>query len=309
MGLTWDTADRDAWQTLHRQAAGGVQQHWAYGECLQRLGLTIARRMLCLDGRVVGLAQFGLRRVLGLFTVALASEGPLFAADLPADERRAALDGLGRALGLGPLRLVLVSPDEAAREQAGLAGRHPLMTGQATVMVDLTGTEETLRARLKGKWRNSLVNAEDSPLRVVPVARQGSQLEWILERDRQQQQRRGYAALPAGFVTAWRDLGPREGAGADVVALRAEIGREPVAAMLFLCHGRRATYHVGWSDERGREHGAHNLLLWRAMRLLREKGIERLDMGGVNTQRGAGIARFKLGTGGEVVMRAGTFSI
>jgi hypothetical protein len=309
MGLTWSAAERDAWTSLHRHLAGGIQQHWAYGECLQRLGLTIVRRMLRDGDRVVGLAQFGVRRALGLLPVALASEGPLFDESVPDEARREAMNGLSGSLGLGRLRLTLVSPDDPEAGHAGLGGRRALITGQATVIVDLTGEEEQIRSRLKSKWRNSLAGAEASPLRVVPIARQGSQLEWLLERDVEQQQRRGYAALPPGFVTAWRDLDPRDAPGADLVALRAEIKREPVAAMLFLCHGRSATYHIGWSDDRGREHDAHNLLLWHGIRALRDKGVEALDMGGVNTQRGAGIARFKLGTGGEVRWRAGTFSI
>ncbi|MEZ5658736.1 MAG: GNAT family N-acetyltransferase [Burkholderiaceae bacterium] len=309
MGLIWGAADRDAWQALHARQAGGIQQHWAYGESLQRLGLTIARGMLRLDDDVVGLAQFGVRRVLGVLRIAHAGNGPVFATGLDAGQRSAAIAGLARALGLGRARLVLVSPDERDPAQTGLGGRRALMTGQATVLVGLDGDDAALRARLKAKWRNSLVNAEASPLKIITVGRQSPQLDWLLERDREQQQRRGYTALPAGFVTAWRDLGARDGTGADLLMLRAELGREPVGAMLFLLHGRRATYHVGWSDDRGREHGAHNLLLWRAMLMLRDKGIDALDLGGVDTQRGAGIARFKLGSGGEVRWRAGTYSI
>jgi hypothetical protein len=32
-----------------------------------------------------------------------------------------------------------------------------------------------------------------------------------------------------------------------------------------------------------------------------------LDLGGINTARSAGIARFKIGTGGEVLQLAGTY--
>ena len=72
-------------------------------------------------------------------------------------------------------------------------------------------------------------------------------------------------------------------------------------------HGDAATYHVGWSSEEGRKLGAHSLLLWHAINVLRERGLRRLDLGGVDTERGAGIARFKIGTGGAVVTLAGTY--
>jgi len=77
--------------------------------------------------------------------------------------------------------------------------------------------------------------------------------------------------------------------------------------MLFLIHGRRATYHVGWTSEAGRDNAAHNLILWTAMKELKARGVATLDLGGVNTQSGAGIARFKLETGGAVLRRAGAY--
>jgi hypothetical protein len=35
--------------------------------------------------------------------------------------------------------------------------------------------------------------------------------------------------------------------------------------------------------------------------------VRRLDLGGVDTARGAGLARFKIATGGEVITLAGTY--
>ncbi len=92
-----------------------------------------------------------------------------------------------------------------------------------------------------------------------------------------------------------------------VLSLRADLGRERVAAMMFLIHGQAATYQVGWSSPQGRDLNAHNLLLWQAMNELKARGVRRLDLGGINTTRSAGLARFKLGTGGQVQVLAGTY--
>jgi lipid II:glycine glycyltransferase (peptidoglycan interpeptide bridge formation enzyme) len=77
--------------------------------------------------------------------------------------------------------------------------------------------------------------------------------------------------------------------------------------MMFLIHGQAATYQVGWSNDQGRDLNAHNLLLWQAMTELSARGVRVLDLGGVNTGRSAGLARFKIGTGGQVHQLAGTF--
>ncbi|WP_310626508.1 hypothetical protein [Limnohabitans sp.] len=57
----------------------------------------------------------------------------------------------------------------------------------------------------------------------------------------------------------------------------------------------------------GRDLHAPNLILWQGIEALRERGVRKLDLGGVNTTRSAGIARFKMSTGGQVLTCAGTF--
>jgi lipid II:glycine glycyltransferase (peptidoglycan interpeptide bridge formation enzyme) len=77
--------------------------------------------------------------------------------------------------------------------------------------------------------------------------------------------------------------------------------------MMFLIHGTAATYEVGWTSDKGREIHAHNLILWKSIEELKSRGIRMLDLGGVNTTRSAGIARFKIGTGGKVLTLAGSY--
>ena len=82
----------------------------------------------------------------------------------------------------------------------------------------------------------------------------------------------------------------------------------PIAGILILRHGRGATYAMGWSNAAGRLVNAHYRLLWRAIAELKQRGVTQLDLGGVDTERGAGVARFKLGLNGEVFTLAGSFA-
>jgi lipid II:glycine glycyltransferase (peptidoglycan interpeptide bridge formation enzyme) len=47
--------------------------------------------------------------------------------------------------------------------------------------------------------------------------------------------------------------------------------------------------------------------LWHGIQELQARGVRVLDLGGVNTIRSAGIARFKMSTGGKVVTYAGSY--
>ena len=131
------------------------------------------------------------------------------------------------------------------------------------------------------------------------------QYRWLLDQEGEQRQTKGLAGLPLSFFEPY--IQSRQQPAQCVLSLRADLGRERVAAMMFLIHGQAATYQVGWSSPQGRDLNAHNLLLWQAMSELKARGVRRLDLGGINTTRSAGLARFKLGTGGQVQVLAGTY--
>jgi hypothetical protein len=116
------------------------------------------------------------------------------------------------------------------------------------------------------------------------------------------------AAFYAAFVAVFTAATP----GEDALLLWAHAGphlgkTRPIAGILVLCHGAGATYAMGWSNEAGRLVKAHYRLLWRAAAELQKRGIADFDLGGVDTERGAGVARFKLGLGGEVFTLAGSY--
>jgi lipid II:glycine glycyltransferase (peptidoglycan interpeptide bridge formation enzyme) len=127
----------------------------------------------------------------------------------------------------------------------------------------------------------------------------------LLGKEMDQREAKKFHGLPTDFVQAYIDANtdPRQ----SFAVAYAELGKNTVAAMLFLIHGRVASYHMGWADDEGRQLNAHNALMWKAMVYLQEFGVEVLDLGGINTHDLPGISRFKLGTGGRAVTLAGTY--
>lgn len=331
MHLLWindnDKAQRAAWDKAHAAARAPLQQHWAYGSALQGFGARCLRCMVMQGDQALALAQFLVRRYAGLLEIALCTRGPVWldTVDSPSaaltDQqralRRAAHRLIRRELPLRGLRLVMFSPDLTDAEDAGVDRLQRVMTGYATVLLDLQDEPEQLRQRLPRNWHNRLNAAEASALKVERVGNKPSQYQWLLDREQALQQTRGYRALPKTFIPAYQAAyqtthkdspGTANPNKAEALfTLRADLDRTAVAGMMFLRHGDAATYHVGWSDAAQRLPGAHNLLLWQAMLQLRQAGVRRIDLGGVNTGRSAGVARFKIGTGGDVEVLAGTY--
>ena len=307
MDLIWDPVSSKDWDDLFRERGGALQQSWLYGEALTRLGVRIHRVQAVHEGRVLALAQFMCRRIPAYLTLASCTRGPVWHGDLDGSTRNELFRRFRREIPTPRLRVTLFSPDQTADElQPGeVGGLLRVMTGYSTVMLDLRQPAEALRAGFEGRWRNRLVKAESERGLQVFTNASLTKCRELLEREAKQRQTRNFHGLPTEFVQAWIDA-----AGSPAAAFllsRADFEGKTIAAMLFLLHGSVATYHIGWADDRGRELNAHNLLLWRALAALRERGIAALDLGGVNTRELPGISRFKLGTGGQVRTLAGTY--
>jgi lipid II:glycine glycyltransferase (peptidoglycan interpeptide bridge formation enzyme) len=294
--------DRTTWDIALMSRPAALQQDWCYGAAMQTLGADV-RRVGILDGNtLVGLAQFTTRRIAGVVRLALCSRGPVWLEDVDAAGKAAAYKTFKRGLGLGWPRVTLVSPDEETA--AGTRGLSRVMTGYSTVLMDLTQDLDTLRAGLAGRWRNRLNAAQKSDLKLQQNGSKPAQYRWLLDTEEGQRAARGYQATPAALVPAFVEA---KGDRSSLLILRADEGRAKTAAMLFLIHGCAATYHIGWNDPERRTSGAHNAVMWTAIEMLKARGVRQLDLGGVNTVTGAGIARFKIGTGGRVTTLSGTF--
>ncbi len=310
---SWNQLPRAGWDAAHTAAAASYQQDWAYGSALKSASPNVdllRASVTRADGSLVALAQVTARAFAMIGRFALCTHGPVWVGVVTSEEKRAAYRAIKLSLPQRWPRLLVFTPDEASGDVAGLKGLSRVMTGDATVLIDLTQEETALRANLESSWRNKLSKAERSDLVAQKAGLKPAQYRWLLDAETKQRQKRGYRAMPLEMTESWQDAkaeGAKGDRAAGLVVYRADLGRDPAAGMLFLIHGRRATYHVGWTSEAGRDNAAHNLILWTAIKELKARGIAVLDLGGVNTQSGAGIARFKLETGGQVLQRAGAY--
>lgn len=302
--IRWDSLSANAWEKcLARAPFAPLQQAYAFGEVIAGHGGTVHRAELTTGGETAGLCQVVVRKFPG-FRLVTALMGPVWLDDGLTPERKAeAIDQLGRTLPVkGPRAFLLMPPGGEAAVPEMLRLRR-VVSPYHTVLLDLTQDEEVLLAGTNGKWRNRLKAAGKAGLTVNPLGRRAEQYKWLLEAERRQQKRGGYRALSPLMVPAWQESAGK----GSIIGYEARLGMERVAGMLIFRHGRSATYHIGWSSPSGREVNAMNLLLWQAIRQLKKKGVTTLDLGGVDTDHAPGVARFKLGTGGQLLSQSGTW--
>ena len=185
------------------------------------------------------------------------------------------------------------------------AGFRQILTPAHIAELDLTQTLSHLRAGMQGKWRNRLTAAEaslPSACKLVHRPFDPTSDTWLLTQEAEQQKQRRYRALPPALVLLMSQTSPKA-----VRLFTLEAQASPRAAMLFLVHGRAASYHIGWSGAEGRRLGAHNLLLWHAIKALKADGIENLELGTLDTETAPSLTRFKLGSGAQTRSLGGTW--
>jgi lipid II:glycine glycyltransferase (peptidoglycan interpeptide bridge formation enzyme) len=303
MQIIWNQTSRERWDAEHARHSTVMQQHWVYGASMRLPGMQTHRAEVVLAGRSVALAQFICRRYAGIFGIALCTRGPIWLGDVADADKARIQRALKQSLPMARPRIILFSPDLTDPQHPSMASLTRVLTGYSTVTLDLSQPLNVLRAGLHPYWRNRLSSAERSGLKLAVLSHDSAELPRILAEEQIQRQRKRFYALPLGFIDHYLEEGGTESA----LILQASWQSRPVAVMLFLIHGSSATYQLGWSQAQGRALNAHNLILWNAIEQLKQRGIDKLDLGGANTHDLPGISRFKINTGGEVITYAGGY--
>jgi hypothetical protein len=309
MDIHWDGVSRRDWRRLTADADWcALEQSWAYGDAMAARPGTEVRRAVVKDrdGPAAAVQVFA-RRLGPFITVMQILRGPIWVRhDLSRDRKLAALQCIAATIKRGPREILFWTPElrDPAETDALMrhCGRRRIITGYGSASLDLGAEPDRLRADLHVKWRNALSNAESGPLDVGKI-RDARNTRWLLEHYHTLQRNRRFGGPTAAALYHIIDGAPRD----DIVMLRATLDGDPVAGALFVRHGAAATYTVGWAGPQGRWHNAGTLLLWRGLLALRGRGVARLDLGGIDTRRAPGIARFKLGTGATPYALAGTY--
>ena len=280
----------------YAQAMGKTYGH------VPRLG-TIAHA-----GRPIGLVQVLERSSLKLFRQRQLHRGPLwFDGEPEPGVLEAVLRLLRRECPDNPLSRCSFLPELAASPETGAmlqrCGFRRAGPGYRTVWIDLTKSDEELRAALARDWRQRLKGAEKAGL-VLDLDPEAKNLPWLAKQEHDQAQAKRYREMSGRLAVRLRNALYK----ADGVLMAAALEKTtPVASALFLGHGRAATYQIGWSSDSGKKTGAMRLVLWKAIGHLRERGFRWLDLGGINPDTAPGVTEFKLGTGGEATETVGLY--
>lgn len=302
MTLDWSPRSIAEWRHMLRAAP---RSNWMQSLTLAKALKDIFKKntrvgAIRFDGKIIGMLT--LQEVaIGPFKLVELYRGPIWFYESPEEnwlEEFAKLFAKEYPKGLLQRRRWLPEwPDsESARSTLKKHGFKGTKNFYETIWLDLTRSEDELRAALKSNWRGHLKKGSNADLD-IRIDRDGASIPLFIEYHEQERTRKKYLTRGAELLT--NEL-KNAATLKELLILWAVDGKEPAAAIAIVMHGNSATYRAGWSLARGRELRAHNVLLWDAVSMLKNSNYRALDLGGTTPTSGsAGYIKFKEGMGGE----------
>lgn len=160
--------------------------------------------------------------------------------------------------------------------------------------IRLEGGRDKLFKRLDGAARRGVRKAEQAGVK-IDFDHQEESMQTFYALHCRTRRRHGLPPQPwRFFLNIQRHL---LSSGQGFIAT-ARLGVRPLAAAVFLCHGRQALFKFGASDDAFQQMRPNNLVMWAALERCAEQGLTTLNLGRTSLSN-AGLRRFKLGFGAE----------
>ncbi len=198
--------------------------------------------------------------------------------------------------------------------QDGFTEEEHTIQPRRSIVIDLSGDEESILAQMKQKTRYNIRLAEKKNVSVEET----SDINGFYGMMQTTGNRDGFALHEAGYYRQVYDLFAPSG---QCALLQASFEGKPLAALMVFANQKRAWYFYGASTDVERNRMPTYLLQWEAMRWAKAKGCTSYDLWGVpDTDEEKleaqfpersdglwGVYRFKRGFGGKLVRSAPAF--
>lgn len=310
--IKWNTLSPEEWEALFAQIPrSNLLQSYDYVRALCPLNNQRARwGLIEINGEQAGLCQILEAGILGnLIHAVILDRGPLWLPGFNTPENHAAFlktynEEFPARLGR-KRRIIPEMPDN--QETRTVLNTYGFKNSGAqpyqTIMLDLSQNIETLREQLKKRWRGSLKKAEESNLE-IEFDYGGIHFPWLMKLYALDRAEKGYDGPNIKLLHALAKIMNKN---RMVLIGLAVLKGKAVAGILIFLHGHGATYQIGVTDVAGRQNNAHHLLLWCAIKELKNMGITHFDLGGINDDTAKGVKTFKEGMGGKLITLPGLY--
>ncbi len=173
---------------------------------------------------------------------------------------------------------------------------------QLTVKLDLSKTEEQLLIEMRKATRYEIRQGLKTGIEVEESTDAG-EMDGFYDLQMQTASRQAFVPFSKNFLVKQFEAFAKRGM---VKLYTARLNGEILAQGMVIFYGQEGDYHYGAGSESGRKYPGAYVLLWKAIREAKVRGLKYFDLWGIAPldkpkHRFAGVSLFKRGFGGEVV--------
>lgn len=289
------------WQELLKtSSSANWMQTWAYAQASLKKDF-IPSQMATLNENNVVVAIFAFQRIkLGPFQYIRINRGPLW---LKRKATESDILGFAKALRAQFPKTYFSRIKWLAEFEPTPDGYQKLselqfqLTTQKfeTSWVNLKIPADTLRKKLRQKWRNSLNKFEKSNVE-IRVDKSLDHLDPFLNFYDLYKRQKNYKGPSRDFLRIELANAFRQKEATLFWAMQDGL---PIAGLAIHHHGNNVSYRASWNSETGKLTNAHYGLIWKVITHFQLQNFERFDLGGLLPDEADGLTHFKMGLNGE----------
>lgn len=283
-----------------------ISQDWNYGNVKAEIkNVSICRYKVMDADSVIAIFQIynRMEKYIPFIKISYLNRGPLFMDKPSGDTISKVFREIKQYFKWHKGNLLLLNPF-VENSQANLEILRKLKyrrLGQreyTTSYVDLSVSENDLRKKLNAKWRNQLSLAEKKGV-TVKVNQSGDNIEDLIRKYNSMMSEKKFSGLLEAEIRLLHKHFSKTSKFINLFAFSEE--NKMIAFSIVLGYADQAVYLIGWVDNNSRNLNPSNLLLWNAIKYLKENQYSSFDLGGMDEKNLPGIAKFKKGISGNLV--------
>jgi len=297
---------------LHRCKHVNMLQTWEYGEAKQVIEGWIPIRSLIIDGdKPLGVVQTLVKKIPFSHGIARINRGPFILSEYCTPRQNISLKTLSFLYNYWVIQekmILFVAPDifkdEISNEKLQeLEHSTNHNDAWASILIDLSLDDVTLRKNLHQKWRNLLNKSEKMNLE-LEVGNSDDGLSFLMYKYNQTMVEKNFTGPSEKLIRKIRDVALDQSSIQIMFAVKNGVR---VGGILVVGSVDTCTYIIGWNSLEGRALCSNYFLLWKAILIFKRMGYRWFDLGGINEKTTPGITHFKRGLGGKEYTLIGEF--
>jgi len=309
MKIEIDNINRQDWDNLITQFDDAShRQTWEFGTIS---GFNPSHAIAIDDGKVLGCSQINIRYIIPRAKIgyALIKMDPVFTRHGESPNYRILFDLL-KAIkveyGIKRNLLIRIEPPLVKKMKTELHHfllsegfvKNNYFTPYRTLIIDLSPSIEDLRSNLLGRWRRNLRKAEESQLEVTQST-SDKDFDILIDLAIDMISRKSLNRSMLAYFCFYKRLQKALPEQLKIQLFMCTKNKQPISCAAVSMIGSVATYLVGASNQEGLTFNASYLVHWHILTVLKQKGINYYDLGGINPRTNPGVFQFKRGIAGK----------